>query len=70
VIQTRHIRQMINEALTAVKRAEELSKSATFAPDPDVERLLNGAITNLIHASAEVRDEAFRHRYGQDGYTR
>lgn len=70
MIRTRKIRSMLNEALTAVKRAEELSKRATFSPDPDVERLLHGAITNALHAAAEIRDESFRHRYGEDGFTR
>jgi hypothetical protein len=73
-IRTRHIRSMLQEALDACVRAEGLSQNSTVESsskdDFNIERLLNGAITNAMHAAAEIRDESFRHRYGEDGYTR
>lgn len=64
MVQTKHIRQMLTQAILACDEAEKLDDEET------IQRLLKGAGINAIHASAEIQDELFRLIHGSDGYWR
>lgn len=79
---TKHIRAMLAQAINACEEADGLM--ATMNPGTfegnneyhlrierqkeEVHRLLMGAAINASHAWAELNDERFRLRYGDNGY--
>lgn len=71
MIKTTHIQEMLGQSLDACETAEKIQTDRSL--DPYLEknrtlRLLEGAAINARHAAAEIEDELFRYKHGDNGF--